>query len=625
VEDGDVKLSLRAALAGLAAAGVALGVAEIVAVLTGPLSSPLFAVGGVVVDNVPAPVKDAGIAVFGTHDKTALLTGTAILLAIYAGLLGVLALRNRLVAPIGIALFAVVGVVAALTRNDAGISAALPTLIGAVGAYFALRYLLQAAIEAEPEPGRPPSGASSDALTLGQQTSGLPTPDSRPASALTPDSRPAGALTPDSGPAGALTPDPRPAGLLAPDADRTGALPPDPHLPGAVATGSAASAAGGSRSGSTAVADGSGGKPPARPVVYPSAYREGGRRRFLVGLGAAAGVAAVGGFGGRLLTSRRAVTAARNAVVLPAAPPAPAIPAGAQVEGVTPYVSANDDFYRIDTALYPPQVDPATWELRIHGMVRNPITITWEQLLQRPMVQRYVTLACVSNEVGGDLIGNALWLGTPIKDLLDEAQPLPDADQVVQRSTDGWTCGTPTAVLRDGRDALLAIGMNGRPLPVLHGFPVRMVVPGLYGYVSACKWITEIELTRFSDFDAYWVPRGWSAQGPIKTESRIETPRDGAKRNAGQVMVGGVAWAQHRGITKVEVQVDNGPWAPATLAPVVSADTWVQWSYAWAATAGEHTLRVRATDKDGQTQTSTPAPPAPDGATGWHSVQVTVG
>jgi DMSO/TMAO reductase YedYZ molybdopterin-dependent catalytic subunit len=545
VEDGEVKLSLRAACAGLAAAGVALGVAEIVAVLTGPLSSPLFAVGGVVVNNVPAPVKDAGIAVFGTHDKTALITGTALLLAAYAALLGVLALRSRAAAPIGIALFAVIGVSAALTRNDAGLTAALPTLAGAVAAYFALRYLLRTAVEAEPVGSAPPASGA-DASVPGAGTAG--------AAAVGVATKPVGT----------------------------------------------------------------------RPVVHPSAYREGGRRRFLVGIGAAAGVAAVGGFGGRLLTSRRAVTAARNAVVLPPAPPPVPVPAGAQVQGAVAYVTSNKDFYRIDTALYPPQVDPATWELRIHGMVRNPITITWAQLLQRPMVQRHVTLACVSNEVGGDLIGNALWLGTPIKDLLDEAQPLPDADQAVQRSTDGWTCGTPTAVLRDGRDALLAIGMNGEPLPVLHGFPVRMVVPGLYGYVSACKWITEIELTRFSDYDAYWVPRGWSALGPIKTESRIDTPRDGAERQAGQVMVAGVAWAQHRGITKVEVQVDNGPWEPATLATVVSLDTWVQWSYAWQATAGEHILRVRATDKDGRTQTSTPAPPAPDGATGWHSVQVTV-
>jgi DMSO/TMAO reductase YedYZ molybdopterin-dependent catalytic subunit len=257
-------------------------------------------------------------------------------------------------------------------------------------------------------------------------------------------------------------------------------------------------------------------------------------------------------------------------------------------------------------------------------MVRNPMTITWQQLLQRPMVERYVTLACVSNEVGGDLIGNARWLGTPIKDLLDEAQPLPDADQVVQRAIDGWTCGSPTAVLRDGRDALLAVGMNGRPLPIEHGFPVRMVVPGLYGYVSACKWIAEIELTRFADFDAYWVPRGWSARAPIKTQSRIDTPRDGAKRPAGTVVVAGVAWAQHTGIAKVEVQVDDGPWRPATLADTVSADTWRQWSWRWPATPGNHAVRVRATDAAGRTQTSTPAPPEPDGATGWHSVRVTI-
>jgi DMSO/TMAO reductase YedYZ molybdopterin-dependent catalytic subunit len=320
------------------------------------------------------------------------------------------------------------------------------------------------------------------------------------------------------------------------------------------------------------------------------------------------------------------VTAARKEVVLPAArQTAPPLPAGVQAPGATPYISPNKDFYRIDTSLYPPQVDPSTWRLRIHGMVRNPITITWEQLLQRPMIERYITLTCVSNEVGGDLIGNALWLGTPIKELLDEADPLPDADQVVQRSVDGWTCGSPTATLRDGRDALLAVGMNGEALPVEHGFPVRMVVPGLYGYVSACKWIAEIELSRFADFDAYWVPRGWSQQAPIKTESRIDTPRDGAQRDPGTIVVAGVAWAQHRGISKVEVQIDQEPWADATLAETVSSDTWRQWSYPWQATKGNHTIRVRATDNTGQTQTSAPADPAPNGASGWHSVQVTVG
>nr|WP_250001566.1 molybdopterin-dependent oxidoreductase [Actinoplanes sp. M2I2] len=539
-----MKLSVGAGLAGVAAAAVALGAAEVVAVVTGPLTAPLPAVGGVVVDNVPGPVKDFGISVFGVHDKTALIVGTAVLLAIYAYGVGVAAVRSWRLGLAGIGLFAVVGVVAAQTRHDAGVFAWLPTVAGAALAVWVLRLLLDRAGAYRAEPAAEP-------VAVGAAIGG---PGARPADGL-------------------------------------GA--------GGVATGSP-------------------------PVVRGASVED--RRYFLKILGTAFGSAAVAGFGGRWLTSRRAVTAARKDVVLPAPrQTAPPVPAGVQVPGVTPYISPNKDFYRIDTALIPPQVDPATWQLRIHGMVRNPITLTWEQLLQRPMIERYVTLACVSNEVGGDLIGNALWLGTPIRELLEEAGPLPGADQVVQRSVDGWTCGSPTATLMDGRDALLAVGMNGEALPVDHGFPARMVVPGLYGYVSACKWITEIELTRFADFDAYWVPRGWSAQGPIKTESRIDTPRDGASRDPGTVTVGGVAWAQHRGVTKVEVQVDDGAWAEATLAATVSSDTWREWSFAWPATAGEHRLRVRATDGTGATQTSTPAPPAPDGASGWHAIKVQIG
>jgi DMSO/TMAO reductase YedYZ molybdopterin-dependent catalytic subunit len=538
-----VNLSVRAGLAGVAAAAAAVGVAELVAVLTGPLSAPLLAVGGVVVDHVPAPVKDAGIRIFGVHDKTALLTGTAIVLAAYAYGLGVLAARRWALGLAGIGLFAVIGVAAAVTRHDAGAVAALPTLIGAGLAVVVLRHLLELASAV---PGRVPVGAVSGQLS--------------PAAG--------GGRKPDDG--------------------------------GPLRQGPAAASGDG-------------------VTAYES------RRRFLRALGITGAVAIVGGVAGRMLTGRKAVTAARNAVQLPTpVVTPPPLPAGVQVPGAVAYVSSNQDFYRIDTSLYPPQVDPATWQLRIHGMVRNPITITWEELLRRPMIERYVTLACVSNEVGGDLIGNARWLGTPIKALLDEADLLPEADQAIQRSVDGWTCGSPTAVLRDGRDALLAIGMNGQPLPVDHGFPVRMVVPGLYGYVSACKWITEIELGRFADFDAYWVPRGWSQQAPIKTQSRIDTPRDGAHRPAGTVMVAGVAWAQHRGVSKVEVQVDGGPWVEATLAPTISSDTWRQWSYAWPATPGKHSVRVRATDRDGVTQTSTPAAPAPDGATGWHAVQVDV-
>lgn len=351
------------------------------------------------------------------------------------------------------------------------------------------------------------------------------------------------------------------------------------------------------------------------------------RRRFLTGSGVLLGTAVVAGLGGRWLAGRRGVSAARDAIRLPApVAPAPAVPAGADLSlaQLAPYVTPNFGFYRIDTALVVPQVDPDTWRLRIHGRVGKERTYSYADLLARPLVERYVTLACVSNEVGGDLIGNARWLGVPLRELLDEVEPDDDADQVVGRSVDGWTCGTPTAALRDGRDALLAVGMNGEPLPVEHGFPVRVVVPGLYGYVSACKWVTELELTRFADFDAYWVPRGWSPQGPIKTQSRIDTPRGRNRLTAGPVTVAGVAWAQHRGIRRVEVRVDNGQWQQAELAPTVSVDTWVQWSWRWDATPGEHRLQVRATDATGETQTERTQDVVPDGATGWHTITVNV-
>lgn len=352
-----------------------------------------------------------------------------------------------------------------------------------------------------------------------------------------------------------------------------------------------------------------------------------GRRKFLGTVAGVLGGAAVLGFGGRWLATQRDVSAARAAVDLPVPVDlAPPVPAGADLSlpDLDSYVTGNDVFYRIDTALVVPQVDPDSWELTIRGRVRHPYTISFAELLRRPMVERYVTLACVSNQVGGGLIGNARWLGVPVAELLAEAEPEPGADQVVSRSVDGWTCGTPTAVLTDGRDALLAVGMNGRPLPLEHGFPVRMVVPGLYGYVSACKWILEIELTSFDDFDAYWVPRGWAQQAPIKTQSRIDTPRRRAP--AGTVMVAGVAWAQHRGIERVEVRVDGGRWHEAELAETVSADTWRQWSWRWEdATPGEHELVVRATDTTGATQPEERSPAAPDGATGWHTVRLEVG
>lgn len=350
-----------------------------------------------------------------------------------------------------------------------------------------------------------------------------------------------------------------------------------------------------------------------------------GRRALVRSALLIASAAVLAGVAGRWWSSRRVVEAARDAVVLPApVDPAPPVPAGTDppVAGLTRYVTGNDRFYRIDTALVVPRVDARTWTLTVTGRVARPFTLTFEELLARPMVERYVTLVCVSNPVGGELIGNARWLGVPVADLLAEAGPLPGADQVVSRSVDGWTCGTPTDVLLDGRDAMLAVAMNGEPLPPEHGFPVRMVVPGLYGYVSACKWITEIELTSFDDYDAYWVRRGWAPRAPVKTQSRIDVPR--GRVPVGAVTVAGVAWALHRGVSRVEVRVDDGPWHEATLADTVSSDTWRQWTWVWQATPGRHRLSVRATDGTGQLQPEEPSSAAPDGATGWHTVPVEV-
>lgn len=353
------------------------------------------------------------------------------------------------------------------------------------------------------------------------------------------------------------------------------------------------------------------------------------RRRFLTFAGLAVAGAAVAAVAGRALaTARTAVETARSAVVLPNAvrlvPDAPAT-AQSPVPGTVPVVTPNRDFYRIDTALVVPRVDPSTWSLRVHGLVEREVTLTWDELLEADLVEAWVTLTCVSNEVGGDLAGNARWLGLPVREVLARAVPSPDADMVLSTSADGWTASTPLEVLTDpDRDALLAVGMNGEPLPLEHGFPVRMVVPGLYGYVSATKWVVDLEVTRFADQTAYWTDRGWSPRGPVKTASRIEVPRRAEPVAAGSVAVGGTAWAQHRGITAVQVRVDAGEWHDATLADEIGIDTWRQWSWTWQdATPGKHTLDVRASDPDGF-QTGEVAGVVPDGATGYHRLHVTV-
>jgi DMSO/TMAO reductase YedYZ molybdopterin-dependent catalytic subunit len=521
-----------AALVGVAAGAFGLGVAEVVAGVVSPSSAPLVALGDAFVDRVPPGLKDTAISLFGTRDKQVLL-GVALLVALLLSALAGVLSRNRGRAGTWVVLaLGALAAWAAVTRPDATLLSALPSVLGAIAGMVAL-----------------------------QRVSG--------------------------------TLDPIPI-------FRPGDEPVEPLVPV---------------------------DPADAPAPPPS-------RRAMLGAGWLLLGGVAGAVAGRLLGTRlRDADASRTEVEsrLPAAARTPdPLPPGAEVgvPGVVPFRVPNQDFYRIDTALLVPRLTAQEWRLRIHGMVGREVTLTFDDLLQERMgalVERDITLACVSNEVGGDLVGNARWLGLPIAPLLARAGPRAEADMVLSTSADGFTCGTPLPALTDGRDALLAIAMNGEPLPVEHGFPVRMVVPGLYGYVSATKWVVDLELTRFDRVQAYWTPRGWAAQAPVKTASRIDVPRGGAKVPAGRVAVAGVAWAQHRGIRAVEVQVDQGPWQPARLAADVSADAWRQWVLDWDAAPGRHTLRVRATDGTGAVQTGAIAPPAPDGATGWHTVEVDVG
>jgi DMSO/TMAO reductase YedYZ molybdopterin-dependent catalytic subunit len=509
---------------GLLSALVTLAIAELVALMVDPASSPLLAVGSLVIDLVPAWVKDLVIALFGTNDKIVLLLVLGVLVAVLAVVAGLLEWRRS---PWGTVLLAGVGavaVVATTTRSGATGMWATPTIAGVVAGVLVLRV-----------------GSERLRAWIG---------DGSPSSAVPY---------------------------------------PDPSLA------------------DTAV----------------------DRRRFLVFTGATAIGAVLVGVGARVANAASAAAgAARRTLRLPSAvSPAAPIPSGADlaIDGLTPVVTPNADFYRIDTALQVPSIDPSTWSLRVHGEVEEEFELTWDDLLELPMQESVVTLACVSNEVGGDLIGNAVWLGYPLRELLARARPREGADMVLSRSIDGFTAGTPLAVLQEeDRDSLIAIGMNGEPLPLEHGFPARLVVPGLYGYVSATKWVTSLEVTRFSEASAYWTDRGWSAEGPVKTQSRIDVPTNRARVTAGRVAVAGVAWAQHRGIDRVEVRVDDGEWTPARLATPISADTWVQWVFEWDAPAGDHRIQVRATDTAGTTQGEREIPVVPDGAEGWHTIEVTV-
>jgi DMSO/TMAO reductase YedYZ molybdopterin-dependent catalytic subunit len=539
--------------AGVGAVALGAGLGELVGAVFTPSSGPFVVVGGALIDAAPPWAKDAAIALFGTADKIALLVGILLVVLVLAALAGWLELRRPPWGRVVVAAFGAVGAIAAVTREDAGPLAWLPSVVAGLGGALALWWLVRMLRPAGGEPAADLARAERDA------------PPDELASGL----------------AGA-----RPQGER-----------------GNVSSGGASRAAG------TSI------------EAAPS------RRGFLLWSGAAvvAGVVAAGV--GNAMRAGSTALEAIKAIILPRpAVTAPAVPATAELDipGLARVVTPNDRFYRIDTALIVPTIDPADWNLHIFGMVEEEVMLTWDELLELPLVESYTTLACVSNEVGGTLIGNALWLGYPVRDLLARARPTAEADMVLSRSRDGFTASTPLEALTDDRQALLAVGMNGKPLPPEHGFPARLVVPGLYGYVSATKWVKELEVTRFDTARAYWTDRGWSERGPIKLQSRIDVPRKQQGLKAGETVIAGVAWQQHVGVAGVEVQIDEGAWQPATLATAISQDTWVQWQLPWTAVPGDHLIRCRAISATGEVQTSDRAHPAPDGATGWHERFVSV-
>lgn len=350
------------------------------------------------------------------------------------------------------------------------------------------------------------------------------------------------------------------------------------------------------------------------------------RRTFLLRTGAVGAGAVVAAVGGRqLLERQRVAPGAAGDAIPPASETVPAIAAGADLGGtipdLTPIVMPNERFYRIDTALLTPSVDTSVWTLHIHGLVDRDTTLTWDELVNLPMFEQYVTIACVSNEVGGNLVGNAKWTGARLRDVLKIAGVQEAATQLVGRSVDGWTAGMPMSWVMDpAREPMIAVRMNDQALPPVHGYPARLIVPGLYGYVSATKWLSELELTTWEAFDGFWVPRGWSKEGPILTQARIDTPKTGATVS-GRIAIAGVAWAPDRGVSRVEVAIDDA-WQDARLSTPLSDATWVQWVVDWDVTPGDHTIMVRATDGTGATQTDKRTPPAPDGARGWDSAHI---
>ncbi|MFD3516495.1 molybdopterin-dependent oxidoreductase [Streptomyces sp. NPDC058657] len=647
--------TFASATGGLVAGFSALCAAELAASAVRPEAGPVAAVGGAVVDRTPAAVKDFAIRTFGTADKLVLQLGILTLLALFAVAVGLLAARHRRTGVLMVLAFGALGAWAALERPDSRPLDALPSVVGGVVACAVLSLLtsklgprpsLTAGETIEAPGAGPDSGTGNEGSPSGPARpvqAGSPPEGARPAdpygrgqdtagsAAARTHTSPGTGHPTDSG-SGSGTPEEYDS-HEAPGRQDTPELPRN-MIPGTTAATRADDE--GDVTGSSDEGDVTGSSAENAPAAPGAAGTPGfDRRGFVIAASAVAAASAGAGLLGRQLNSGRQAdaAAARSRITIPApADRARPVPAGAElrVPGLGPLTTPNRDFYRVDTALVVPRVDATRWSLTIRGKgVSRPLTLSYEDLLGRPLIERDITMTCVSNQVGGPYVGNARWIGVRLADLLSEAGVRPPsrggpADQLVARSVEGMTLGSPVETVMDGRDALLAVGMNGEPLPFDHGFPVRMLVPGLYGYVSACKWLRELELTSFDDFDAYWVRRDWAREAPIKTQSRIDTPRPFASPKAGEVTVAGVAWAQHRGIARVELRVDGGPWQDAQLATETSRDTWRQWRWQWRAAAGSHTLEVRATDREGDTQTERRVGTVPDGATGLHSVVVSV-
>lgn len=500
-------------LAGVLAAAAAVGVGHAVAAVAGPAASPVLAVGSILIDAAPTPVKEVAVRALGTADKPVLVAGVGLVLLIVAAAIGWVAWRRPRTARAGIAALGLAGLAAAVLRPGAGPSDALPSAAAVLTGVLALTLLVR--------------------LGRGARTESTPT-----------------------------------------------------------------TAAGGRA-----------------------------RRTFLVGLGGVGAVAALGGGAGHVAGRIRTGGAGSTRLPLPTpVSPAAPLPAGVQVAGNTPFLTSIENFYRVDISLVTPRVDASTWRLRIDGAVDAPLDLSYADLLALPMIERVITMTCVSNEVGGPYVSTARWLGVPFAELIRRVGVRPGVDQVFSYSSDsGYTCSTPYAAVSDGRDAMVVVGMNGEVLPDKNGFPARMLVPGLYGFVSATKWLNRIEFTRYDRREAYWTQRGWATDAPVLTQSRIDVPRSLGTLPASRPVLAGVAWAQQRGIEKVEVRIDDGDWRPATLAAEAGIDTWRQWTFAYDGPAGQHTAEVRATDRTGAVQPFERTRVFPDGARGWHQIVFSVG